>query len=412
MTHQSDQTSGPPEGAGKAPSRYSVGFLYLLATPLAAGAATIREYNILGLNYSGWMWFGLLIAGVLLLVAEKGLPGGPPVAFPLGPWLAWAGLLWLSLFWCDPPNSHNVQDALQLTMPVLVGVLASLVVRTEDQLDRLLRVFTPTLVLLALCPFADRLGVLGALGLESTPRVLSLTAALVGCVFMAHFPERVSGPLVGWGACILLTAVTGSRMATLVVLLIPVLHPLYRLYLLRVGGVLALAGLGVVLFYSPIFQERFFHGGSGTLEDVANGDFLSFGRFEVWPDIVDEVWRRPWLGAGVGTIFTFIPTIWDDMNHAHCDYLRVSFEVGLVGLTIFLGVLAWQLWDIQVRIRRSRGVVRTAFAAAWLGFLVFLIAAATDNPLIYNLWYMDPLFAVLGAAYGVAGAGEKEAAAQ
>jgi hypothetical protein len=34
-----------------------------------------------------------------------------------------------------------------------------------------------------------------------------------------------------------------------------------------------------------------------------------------------------------------------------------------------------------------------------------MISALTDNTLSYNLWYMNPLFAVMGAAYGVAGIG-------
>ncbi len=404
MIQQADATV-ELQAAERGAAPLSAGFLYLLATPLAAGLATVHEYFILGLNYSGWMWFALLIVGVLLFLVEVSVPGGNRIAFPVGPWLAWVGLLWTSLAWCDTFVGHNIQDALQLTMPILVAVLASLFVRTEDQLERLLRVFIPTLVLLLLAAIVERLGLVAALGLRLSDRVLSLTAALAGCVFMSRFPERVSGPLVGWGACILVTGITGSRMATLVLLLIPLLHPLYRRHLWRVGGVLALAGLGVALFYTPVFQERFFHEGSGTLEDVANGDFLSFGRFESWPDILDEAWRHPWLGAGVGTIYSFVPTVWAEMNHAHNDYLRISFEVGLVGLAVFLAVVGWQLWDIQVQIRRSRGAVRAAFAASWMGLLVFLISAATDNPLIYNLWYMDPLFAVLGAAYGVAGGG-------
>jgi len=36
--------------------------------------------------------------------------------------------------------------------------------------------------------------------------------------------------------------------------------------------------------------------------------------------------------------------------------------------------------------------------------VVFWINAATDNPVGYNLWYMDPLFALIGAAYGAANA--------
>jgi hypothetical protein len=408
MIQQADLTSGPPAGEGETPPRPTAGFLYLLGVPLTAGLATVERWDILGFNYTGFLWFFFLVGGGLLVLAEKTLPDGRRISFPVGPWLAWSTFLWLSLCWCEPLESRNVQDALQLTMPLLVGVVASLVVRSEDQLDRLLRVFGPTLFLLALSPLAAHLGLLSALGLKPTNRVLGLTTALVGCVFMARFPARVAGPLVGWALCLLLTAVTGSRMATLVLLLIPALHPLYRSLLWRVAVPLAIAGLGVVLFYTPIFQQRFFYDGSGTLTDVVNGDFLSFGRFESWPDIWDEAWRRPCLGAGVGSTYDFVPTLWENMHHVHNDYLRVGFEGGLVGLALFLGVLVWQLGDLRRRIRRSGGVVRAAFAASWLGFLVFMISSCTDNTLVYNLWYMDPLFAVMGAAYGMAGGGGNE----
>ena len=30
-------------------------------------------------------------------------------------------------------------------------------------------------------------------------------------------------------------------------------------------------------------------------------------------------------------------------------------------------------------------------------------SSTTDNVLVYNLWYTNPLFALIGAAYGVAG---------
>jgi O-antigen ligase len=245
-------------------------------------------------------------------------------------------------------------------------------------------------------------------GLKPTLRSLSLTAALAGCVFMARFPARIVGPLLGWGFGILLTIVTGSRMATFTMLLIPVLHPLYRTHVWRVVLLLGIVGLGLGIFHTPTFQKRFFWEGSGTLADVAEGNFLSFGRFESWPDIWDEAWKQPWLGHGAGSAYDFVPTVWENMHHVHNDYLRVGFEGGLVGVALFLGVMVWQLYDLRRRIQQSQGMVRTAFAAAWLGFLVFMISAITDNTLSYNLWYMNPLFAVLGAACGVAGRSEKE----
>jgi O-antigen ligase len=403
MIRYFDSTPRPPVEGTEAPARDGAGFLYLLGIPLAAGLATAERFDILGFNYTGLMWMFFLVVGALLVLSEKTRPGETPIYFPLKPWLAWCAFLTLSLCWCEPLESRNLQDALQLGMPVLVGVAASLFVRTEEQLDRLLRVFGPAVFLLALCPVLTRLGGFAAMGLTPTNRSLGLTAALAGCVFMARFPERVAGPLFGWGICILLTFVTGSRMATITLLFIPVLHPLYATQLWRVVMILAIAGLGVGLFYSPIFQERFFYEGSGTLTDVLEGDFLSFGRFESWPDIWDEAWRRPWLGAGVGSAYNFVPTVWEDMHHVHNDYLRVGFELGLTGLALFLGVVAWQLYDLRTRIEQSTGVTRTAFAASWLGLLVFLISAFTDNTLGYNLWFTNPLFAVMGAAYGVAG---------
>ena len=38
-----------------------------------------------------------------------------------------------------------------------------------------------------------------------------------------------------------------------------------------------------------------------------------------------------------------------------------------------------------------------------MGFVVLLVIAFTDNPITYGVWYMHPLFAVLGGAYGAAG---------
>ena len=73
-----------------------------------------------------------------------------------------------------------------------------------------------------------------------------------------------------------------------------------------------------------------------------------------------------------------------------------------VGLGLFLGVMAWQMLDVTSQIGQSDGYTQWAFVASFLGLMLFLIMAMTDNPILYNLWFMNPLFAVMGAAYGVA----------
>ncbi len=252
--------------------------------------------RIAGLNYTGYLWTFYLAAGFLLILAEKAVNPTATASFPWRPWALWFGYVWLSLIWVDRLQGSNVREAVQISMPLLLAIAGSMFVRTTSQVRTLLRTYGWAIVPLALSLAAIRLGVVQALGVEPAPRVLGLTAALVGCVFLSGFPDRRLVPLLGWGACLGLTTLSGSRMATVVLLIVPAIHPLYRNLLARVAVVAGMVGLAIALFYTPIFQERFFAEGEGTLGDVMEGNFLSFGRFETWPDIMGRGLAAPRFG--------------------------------------------------------------------------------------------------------------------
>jgi O-antigen ligase len=167
---------------------------------------------------------------------------------------------------------------------------------------------------------------------------------------------------------------------------------------------MAALAIGTWIFYTPMFQARFFYRGSGTLADVLRGDFDTSGRFEAWPVLWEEAFKRPLLGSGVGSSMVFLESGQSGltMTHPHNDYLRIAFEVGFIGLACFVVVLVWQVFELSRRIRNSSGLVRNTFAMALMGWFVFAIMALTDNIIIYTVHYMVPLFALMGAAYGVA----------
>ncbi len=191
-------------------------------------------------------------------------------------------------------------------------------------------------------------------------------------------------------------------MATVAILLLPVLNPITRHPLRKVGAAVIVGLVGFAIYCTPTFQERFFLDDSGGTSQIATGDFDSAGRFEAWPRIWEEALKRPWFGHGVGSAQEFVPLVWENAAHPCNDYLRVAFEFGAVGLTLFFSILCWQMFDLGRCARCSDGVLQQVFAGAWLGLAAFLIVASTDNPIVYNLWYMDPVFALVGAAYGVA----------
>lgn len=381
-----------------------IGVWYAMAIPVLAGMSTL-ELPIEGFNYTGYIWVVLLPLGLYLLAVQRLTENEHKIAFPCWPWVVWCGLVTFSLLWCEDVDRRNVQEAGQFIMPLVVGLVAAAFIRTPAELRGLLASFGVAYVFLAIYTAMYASGSFDMEWMSVHLRSATLTATLVGCVAFAFFPRYRVLPILGWGACILLDTLTSSRTATLILLALPVLHPLYRTKLWNVAAVAVFLVLGIVLFYTPVFQAHFFESGSGTLSDVLSGEFIDFGRADAWSKVWEEAWEHPLLGAGIGTAFDFVPTVWEDSNHVHNDYLRVFFELGLVGFALFVFIGAWQLVTLYRAINNtSDDLVRTAFAAAWLGFLGLLISCLTDNTIVYHVYYVNPLFAVMGAAFGVAGA--------
>jgi hypothetical protein len=376
-----------------------IGAAFALSIPVAAAIVHIDFGNIGGLNFGGWVWTGYLLVAILVILRH--VSKGSGVSFPCAPWFAWLGLVWISIAWLDGPRGRGVQDALQISSPVVMGIVGSLCIRTPEQLRTLLRITAAMAAMLATIFVARRVGVLHQGEDPAENRVMAITLALAGSVLLAGFPQRKVWPLIGWAGCVVLGLVSGSRMATMALVWLPIFHPGYRGITWRLLIAAAALVVAIGLFYTPYFQTRFFYTGSGTLQDLMRGEFLSYGRFETWPEIWDEAWKRPMLGAGVGSTFTFVPTVWERMHHIHNDYLRVGFELGLVGLTLWLTVLLWQLLDLRRWINRTQGVLQHAFKASLLALVAFATIAATDNILIYNAIYTNAWFVVMGAAYGV-----------
>ena len=303
----------------------------------------------------------------MLVQAEMALTGRFRPGFPVAAWLPWFGFVWLSLIWCERIGRRELQDAMQVTMPLLVGIASALFVTSETELRRFLRVMYALPVLLAVIVVLNLRAGAGEVS-NGTYRVLSLTATLVGCVFLAGLPRRRLVPLVGWASCLALTVVTGSRAATLALVTVPAVHPLYTSLRGRVLIGLALVAVATSLFYLPVFQERFFFAGYGSIEDLAAGNYLDFGRFAAWDAILAEAWRHPTLGAGIGSAYDFVPRVWGEMTQVHNDYLRIFFELGAIGLVLFAVVVVRQVVALVGTAWRSTGDLQVAFAASAMGF--------------------------------------------
>lgn len=377
-----------------------LGVLYVAATPALAGVSMF-DFRVGGLNYTGFVWVAQLLAGLCLLSMILLTSRRQMDLTPWYPWFVWLGYLWLSLVWTKGLDGKNIQDALQYTMPIVVGIIAATSIRTQGELRLVFGSFVFALAGVSFYTFLFVNEIFDYTWLETHVRSAALTTTVMGCVFLAAFPGRWVLPLAGWGACVAITTLTSSRMATLALLAAFVLHPLVTALRWKVAAVAASLLIAVGLFYTPTFQKHFFAGGSGGISDLAGGKVDDLGRLEAWTQAWDQAVENPLFGKGVGSIHDFVDTIWEDTNQIHNDYLRLFYEVGLTGLTIYLCVAGWQLLKLRQRLTETSGLVQTALAGSYLGLCALLITCVTDNTITYNLFYTDPLFALLGSAYGL-----------
>ncbi len=392
--------------------------IYILTVPYVAAVSSLSGLRVGGLHYTGFLWAAVLLAGILLILQHRG-----PIPFPWRIWAPWFAYVWLAAAWSGTHGRHSLQDPLQMMTPLVVGIVASFTVREERQLERLFRGFVFCLFFIAAAFAFFYFGPGAVLQKEGTgycARPAAMTVALVGAMFLARVRRRPFQAFLGWAACFAIGVLSESRMATGVLLALLVLWPDYRTVLPRLAAAGMVVAAGIALFYSPIFQQRFFttegerqYAGKGTLSQVLHGDFSGSGRFDVWPLVWNEARDQHLLfGAGTGSIGPFADrafgkTFSTPLN----DYLRILFEFGLLGLVLFAGAAALQLRAIVRRRRGAEARQHWELLAAHLGFLSLFLFAITENVIVYGVYFLNPLFALTGAALGLEAARLRAAAA-
>lgn len=395
-------TPSPLEREWAAPTGVSLDRLYVLSVPIAAGISSVSGPRFGGLHYTGFIWMAYLCCGTLLVLRHP-----DAIRFPVRLWLPFVGLALMSLIWGGLDSFRQIQAILQWTTTVVVGMVASMTVRREDDLERLMRAYGWALLLVTGMFLFFHFGP-GTRWQDSdagrgfSHRTAAITLALLAGVASVHVSRRAVRRTAAWSGCLLLGIVTGSRMATACMMLAPLANPLWRSKAGKAGFVLGLGLLTVLLANTAAFQERFFHSGRGNLGSLFSGDLDSSGRDHLWSFLWSEALQRPFFGHGAGSSAAYLQKAGFLLAHPHNEYLRIVFEMGFVGLAVFMGAVVLQGFDCYGRALKAGPGVRYAFAAAVVGLFILLVISVTDNPLVYNLGFMHPLFALIGAAYGAA----------
>lgn len=160
-----------------------------------------------------------------------------------------------------------------------------------------------------------------------------------------------------------------------------------------------LAGFVVVAvlaaFAVPGLAARFDVLQTSDPSGAPSGNTLAW-RFNYWAEVLPLANRNPVTGIGLGS--TSFET--DAAKQPHNDFLRAYVETGVVGLLIYIGVLASFVATSRRAVRRAvRGTFAHAVATGALACAVLVIVESLTSNVITNsvaLWYLVAFVAAAG----------------
>ncbi|MCA9905376.1 MAG: O-antigen ligase family protein, partial [Anaerolineae bacterium] len=173
--------------------------------------------------------------------------------------------------------------------------------------------------------------------------------------------------------------------------------------------------LSIVVIASPLYPRPLFvsldsifvvdandNAGEGA-ETQLNSEAmrgLSFGRTNVWEYLVRTALAENLLtGHGTGAARDYVQNAAPSWDNPHSDYIRIFFDLGLIGLAIFACAWAYKilrLWHTWLRFAPQSPVARRTFTA-FIGVGYILVSFLTDNFLVY-FFMMGPLSLLLALA--------------
>jgi O-antigen ligase len=389
------------------------------SVPWVATLTCVHGLDFGPMRHTGLLWLLTLFLCLPILLLKT----GRRITFP---WYLWAPLymhLGLSLFWSDFSPSYNIQLYVQMTVYFAVGMVASLAVRSEEDLEPLNRSYLICLAAIGAAWFYYTHGPGKGMGVDQADeslyvgfasRVAAMSLIVVAAVFLAQIRRFKSWSVVIWFSCFAIALFSGSRGVTLVILLLWLIHPQLARPSTRIAMALLTMLIGLAAFNTSVIQDRFFQKdsgfrGKGTIQDVLQGKFDSAGRFDSWPKILEASREQPWFGHGVGQSIPFVYRVWAPMDKPHNEFLKMYYDGGLIAMWLYIFALLGTLVNLWWVMRVSAPGTNWAASAAFMGMVGFLLLSFVDNPLVCGNNFLHPVFALVGAANAVAARQRSEA---
>lgn len=355
--------------------------------------------QIFGFNLTGWAWIIMLLITLINSIQTRS------IGFPYIFWLPW--ISYIVVYIITDYSFIGLQLTLQYSLPLMIGIVASGISYTSEDLEWLFSWFMKLCIsvyAMFLIGFFFRGGYGPAVA--ATPMLFSISACILAALW---FITRKKKYLMYIGILFLVPVLEVTRMGIAAMAAAVIFH--FSNHNLRNKIVFGILGALVLLivFNSTRFQEKTFKSGEGELSDITvnyyeNQEINSSGRSSWKKALQPGLNAAPIWGNGPRADNFYLTKITGlKSGEAHNDYLSVRFNYGYVGLALLLsGFLTTfvSLYRISRKYIASDYIWLLSTSALTL-FFSFLMFMYTDNILKYTIYFPNYFFALIGIVYSL-----------
>jgi hypothetical protein len=368
------------------------GFVIITFTfPFVPKILTNIPTTFAGFNFTGWAWIIMFFYSLLVIIFRSNKISYYPLAF--FPWILY--IVTYSLF---QPSFLGVQLTLQYIAMFLTGMAASTFHYSFPLLKRIFKFFIGmTLLFILLYLIIPELDQLSA--------VLVMNFTFVGILLLSiYFIKKNLISLLLYLVLVYIAYVAVTRMAILILLIIPPLHffPYNIIKRFLIMGMMAFFGL--ILFQTETIQQKSFFTGTGSLYDISyqNTNFRSSGRSYFYELLEEDLDKNPLFGQGPRADLIKFKKNELEITEAHNDFLSVRYNYGWIGLILLIQGFIFQIFALfrkkqYLNTPAQKIIFYTALTAfiAWIGFM------STDNILKYSTYFGNFHFCAIAIIYSL-----------
>lgn len=352
------------------------------------------EGSLFGYRMTGMGWFIPLCASLFILLGRI-----QKVKFPVLLWLPWIMLIAGNYFDSGFPA---LQRSVQILCPIVVGMAVS----TYSYQPEHIRKFTKflkvlSIILIVIILFRLRVPFTGMFPPVTGLSGQAMSAALFATFFATSYSFGRKTDLRWWWLVASVPVMAVTRTAIVITgLTLPFTWGPMKLRM-RFIVVIIIIILGIALFYSPRLQKKSFRSGEGEMSDILSKDFSDNARYYMWKKFDEQIKKKLWFGYGAGAGETFVRQITNDQSgYPHNDWRLTLYDYGIFGAGIYVLCILLAIGDAYKRSKLSSDESRLVFLAGASAFIPFMLFMYTDNIMVYDSFFGNLQFTILGIAYG------------